>query len=100
MSRRVHFQPSRSSDTAVDVAKSFHGNIFNFHGLPDEIVFRSRSEFPSKFWLTIMALCGFKPETSSVRHPQTECSSVTVNGMLANYIKFYCSYRKDGWAEG
>jgi hypothetical protein len=26
--RRVHFIPSRSSDTAVDAAKSFYGNIF------------------------------------------------------------------------
>jgi hypothetical protein len=55
---------------------------------------------PNFTWRTKMAPCGFKLETSSVRHPQTECSSVTVHGMLANYIKFYCSFRTDGWAEG
>jgi hypothetical protein len=49
LSRRVHFIPSRSSDTAVDAAKSVYGNVFMLHGLPDEIVSDRDPQFSSKF---------------------------------------------------
>jgi hypothetical protein len=59
-SRRVYFITSRSSDTAVDAAKSFYGNIFNLHGLPDEIVSYRVPNFTSNSWRTIMERCSVK----------------------------------------
>lgn len=99
ISRRVHFIPSRSSDTAVDAAKSFYGNIFKLHGLPDEIVSDRDPKFTSKFWRTLMDLCGVKLKMSTSRHPQTDGSSEIMNRMLENYLRCYCSYRQDDWAE-
>ena len=99
LSRRVHFIPSRSSDTAVDAAKSFYGNIFKLHGLPDEIVSDRDPKFTSKFWRTTMELCGVKLKMSTSRHPQTDGSSEIMNRMLENYLRCYCSYRQDDWAE-
>jgi hypothetical protein len=91
--------PSKSSDTAVDAAKSFYGNIFKFHGLPDEIVSDRDPKFTSKFWRALMDLCGVKLKMSTSRHPQTDGSSEIMNRMLELYLQFYCSYRQDDWAE-
>jgi hypothetical protein len=71
LSRRVNFLPSRSSDSAVDAALSFYGNVFKLHGLPDEIVSDRDPKFTSKFWHTLMDLCGIKLKMSPSRHPQT-----------------------------
>ncbi len=37
LSRRVHFIPSKDSDTAVYVANSCFSNLFKNHGMPDSM---------------------------------------------------------------
>lgn len=37
ISRRFHFLPSRTEDTAVNSSKYFFNNLFKLHGLPDDI---------------------------------------------------------------
>ncbi len=75
LSRRVHFIPSKDSDTAVDVANAFFSNLFKHHGMPDSIVSDRDPKFTSKFWQRLMELCGVKLKMSSSRHPQTDGSS-------------------------
>jgi hypothetical protein len=89
--RRVHFLPSKSSDTAVDAAKAFYGNILKLHGLPDEIVSDRDPKFTSKFWRALMDLCGVKLKMSTSRSPQTDGYSEIMNLMLENYLRCYCS---------
>jgi hypothetical protein len=82
LSRRVHFFPSRSSDSAVDEAMQFHGNVFKLHGLPDQIVADRDPKFTSKFWQTLMDTCRIKLKMSTSRHPQTDGFSEIMNRML------------------
>ena len=49
LSLRVHFIPSKDSDTAVDVSNSFFSNLFKHHGMPDSIVSDRDPKFTSKF---------------------------------------------------
>jgi hypothetical protein len=99
LSRRVQFIPSRSSDTAVDDAKSFYCHVFKQHGLPDEIVYDRDPKFTSKFWQVLMGLLGIKLKMSTTRHPQTDGSLDFMNRMVENYLRCYCSYRQDDWAD-
>jgi len=69
LTRRVHFVKSKSSDTAVDTAKSFFANIFKLHGLPDNIVSDRDPKFTSEFWKHLMQLCGVQLKMSTSRHP-------------------------------
>ena len=99
LSRRVHFIPSRESDSAVDVANTFFSNIFRHHGIPDSIVSDRDPKFTSKFWKRLMELCGVKLKMSSSRHPQTDGASEIMNRMVENYLRCYCNYNQDNWDE-
>jgi hypothetical protein len=46
-----------------------------------------------------MELCDVKLKMSTSPHPQTDGSSEIMNRMLENYLRCYCSYRQDDWAE-
>ena len=81
--KRVHFIPSRSTDSATDVSEAFFNNVFRYHGLPDTIVSDRDPKFTSHFWKHLMDLCGVKLFSSN--HPQTDGSSEIMNRMLENY---------------
>lgn len=99
LSRRVHFIPSKDSDTAVDVANSFFRNIFPYHGMPDSIVSDRDPKFKSKFWKRLMELMGVQRKMSTSRHPQTDGASEIMNRMVENYLRCYCNYNQDNWDE-
>ena len=99
LSRRVHFIPSKESDTAVDVANAFFKNVFKNHGMPDSIVSDRDPKFKSKFWQRLMELCGVKLKMSTSRHPQTDGASEIMNRMVENYLRCYCNYHQDDWDE-
>ena len=99
LSRRVHFIPSKDSDTAVDVANSFFKNIFPYHGMPDSIVSDRDPKFKSKFWKRLMELLGVQLKMSTSRHPQTDGSSEIMNRMVENYLRCYCNYHQNNWDE-
>ena len=47
----------------------------------------------------LMGLLGIKLKMSTSRHPQTDGSSEVMNRMVENYLRCYCSYRQDDWAD-
>lgn len=97
LSRRVHFIPSRTNDTAEDAARSFFRYIMPHHGLPDAIISDRDPKFTSKFWKELMNLCGVKLRMSSSRHPQTDGASEVMNRMVENYIRCYCEHKQRDW---
>ena len=97
LSRRVHFIPSHTSDTATDVANSIFTNIFKLHGLPDSIVSDKDPNFTSNFWKELMKLCGTRCQISSNHHRQTDGVSEIMNRMVENYLRCYCFLRQDDW---
>ena len=99
LSRRVHFIPGKTNDTAVDVAKSFFNVVYRHHGLPDEIISDRDRKFISKFWEELMNLAGVKLSMSSSHHPQTNGSSEIMNKMIENYLRCFVNFRQDDWDE-
>ena len=99
LSRRVHFIPSKSTDSAVDVANLFFSNVFKHHGLPDNILSDRDPKFTSKFWARLMDLCGIHTKMSTSHHPQTDGISEVMNRLIENYIRCYCSFHQHDWDE-
>ena len=97
LSRRVHFAPSKTTDTAVEAADAFFSNVFKHHGLPDDIVSDRDAKFTSRFWNELMKLCGIRTNISTSYHPQTDGVSEIMNRMVENFLRFYCSLRKNDW---
>src|SRR5690242_5551766 len=73
--KQVHFVPSKSTDTAADVARLLFNNIFQLHGMPKSIVSDRSSIFTSKFWQELARLLDIKLAMSTAFHPQTDGQS-------------------------
>ena len=97
LSRRVHFIPSKISDSAVDVADAFFSHIFKHHGMPDSIVSDRDPKFTSLFWKHLMKLCDIRCQMASSHHPQTDGLSEVMNRMVKNYLRCFCSLRQTDW---
>ena len=91
--RKVHFIPSHSTDSAVDVAGTCFKNIFS----PENILSDRDAKFVSKFWKHLMKLCDIQLKMSSSRHPQTDGASDLMNRMIENYLRCYCSHNQNYW---
>ncbi len=65
LSRRIHFIPSKDSDTTVDIANSFFSNLFQHHGMPDSMESDKDPKFTSKFKRRMLELCREKLKMSS-----------------------------------
>lgn len=96
-SRRVHFIPCRTEDTAVECAKAFFDNIFKLHGLPDDIVSDRDPKFTSAFWRELLTLCGVTGKMSTSHHPQTDGQSEVMNRMVENFLRCYCALNQRNW---
>ena len=99
LTRRVHFIPSHSTDTAVDVARSFFKNICSQHGIPENIVSDRDLKFVSKFWKRLMNLCDIQLKMSSSKHPLTDGASEVMRRMIENYLRCYFSYHQNDWVD-
>lgn len=96
-SKRPHFIPCNTTDSAVKAAKDFHDTVFRLHGLPDSIVSDRDPKFTSRFWTELMRILQVNLKMSTADHPQTDGQSEVMNKMLENYLRNFCSYHRDDW---
>ncbi|MBW0460758.1 hypothetical protein O181_000473 [Austropuccinia psidii MF-1] len=57
------------------------------------------SLFVSTFWKLIYAKLGIKPTPSTTYHPQTDGQTEHMNQTLEEYLRHFCGYRQDDWAD-
>lgn len=95
LTRRMNFVNRNNTNTAVDTANAFFGNIFRHYGLPDSIVSDRDRNFTSAFWKRPMEFCGEQRKMSSSRYPQTDGSSEIMNRIFETYSTCYFSYGRD-----
>lgn len=99
LTKRVHLIPSKSTDTAEDVARCFFEQIFRLHGLPDSIVSDRDPRFTSGLWTQLTSICGISLKTSTSNHPQSDGSTEIMNLMISSCLLCYCNYNQASWAE-
>jgi hypothetical protein len=96
--KMAHFIPLKEK-TATYVARQFVTHIWKAHGLPDDIVSDRDTAFTSKFWKEVMAFLGVQQRMSTAFHPQTDGQTERVNQVLEAYLREYCNYEQNDWAE-
>jgi hypothetical protein len=96
--KMAHFIPL-TEKTATHVAKQFITHIWRAHGLPDDIVSDRDTAFTSKFWKEVMNFLGVKQRMSTAFHPQTDGQTERINQVLEAYLREYCNYEQNDWAE-
>ena len=82
-----------------DLARIFLREIWRLHGLPQSIVSDRDSRFTSTFWRDLMALLGIQRKMSTAFHPETDGQTERVNQVLEHYIRCFCNFQQNDWAD-
>ena len=67
--------------------------------LPTTVVSDRDSRFQSKLWFSLMELLKADIRLSTAFHPQMDGKTERVNQVLEQYLRSYCSYQQDDWAD-
>ena len=98
-SKMAHFIPLSTDTPIKEIANIFLREIWRLHGLPSSVVSDRDSRFQSKFWLEVMDALKVDVRLSMAFHPQTDGQTERVNQILEQYLRCYCSYQQDDWAD-
>jgi hypothetical protein len=99
LTKMAHFIPTTATIQPKDLARIFHDGFFRLHGLPQDITSDRGSLFTSAFWKALGKRLSIKGKLSTAFHPQTDGQTERTNAQLEQYIRGYCNYQQDNWAE-
>src|SRR2546429_6475915 len=97
--KMAHFIPLAGDTTAEGLARKFLWNIWKLHGLPKSIISDRDAKFTAHFWSSLTAALGIDRKLSTAGHPQTDGQTERVNQSLEQYLRNFCNYDQDDWAE-
>jgi hypothetical protein len=100
LSKMAHFIPTTADgcDTK-ETARLIRDHVFKLHGTPNDSISDRGSVFLSKFFGELSVLLNVTLRPSTAFHPQTEGQTECVNAILEQYIREYCNYQQDNWAD-
>jgi hypothetical protein len=96
--KMAHFVPCLKSTDAPVFADMFLKHVIRLHGIPESLVSDRGSIFTSHFWKSLSSLMNVKPRLSTAFHPQTDGQTEKMNQTLEQYLRIYCNYEQDNWA--
>ncbi|QRV84680.1 Retrotransposable element Tf2 protein [Ceratobasidium sp. AG-Ba] len=97
MSRMVHFIPTTSRASAVDVANLFVTYVWKLHGLPSKTISDRGPQFNSAFLKQLYKRLNIKPSLSTAFRPQTDGLAERLNQVVEIYLRHYVAYKQDDW---
>jgi len=98
--KMAHFIPYQELGfDSPNLATLYQQHIFRLHGLPKDIVSDRGPVFNSKFWRAFTSGLGIKCNFSTAFHPQTDGQTERVNQTLEQYLRMFCSYQQNNWAD-
>ncbi|QRW22878.1 Transposon Tf2-7 polyprotein [Rhizoctonia solani] len=97
LSKMVHFIPTTSKATAVDVANLFVNFIWKLHGLPRKTISDRGPQFNAKFLRQVYKRLGIEPHFSTAYRPQVDGQSERLNQFVEIFLRHYLSHRQDDW---
>ena len=97
LSKQVHFAPSRTTDTAIEVANCFFSNVFCLHGMSNTIVSDRDTKFTIIFWRYLQERLGTKFAISSFFHPQTDSQFERAIQTLKTMLRGLVNHKQNDW---
>jgi hypothetical protein len=98
-SKMVHFIPCLGTINAPSLAQTFMREIVRLHGPPKSIVSDRGVIFTSSYWSTFAQCLSTRRLLSTAFHPQTDGQTERNNQTLEQYLRMYCNFEQDNWAE-
>ena len=98
-SKQAIFIPCHNTITSEQLASLFVIHVFSKHGVPQHVTSDRGSEFVSQFFRSLGKALSMELHYTSGYHPEADGQTERVNQTLEQYIRIYCSYQQDNWAE-
>ena len=85
--------------TAQGVAKVSWDRVFKDVGIPRKVISDQGPQFVSRFMKELCCRLRVERNPLTAYHPQTDGQTERVNQELKQYLRLYCNYRQNDWAE-
>ncbi|KAJ1582484.1 hypothetical protein NDA11_004644 [Ustilago hordei] len=90
--------PTHKMVMAKQTAVLLYGHMVRLFGYPDHMVSDRGRQFISGAWKAFAEQMGVKHSLSTAYHPQTDGQTERVNQVIEQYLRMYCNYEQDDWA--
>jgi hypothetical protein len=97
-SKMVHYIPTMSTATALNIADLFVTYIWTLHRLLKKIVSNQRPVSNSKCMKQLYKCLDIAPSFSTVYHPQTGVQLECTNQVVEMYLQQFVSHCQEDWA--
>ena len=95
--KMAHFIPCSKAITSEATADLVMKEVFQLHGLPDNIVSDRGPQFIARFWKRLLDLLKIKRSLSSGYHPESDGQSERTIQTLEQYLRCFINYQQDNW---
>jgi transposase InsO family protein len=85
--------------TVETLVQAYIEYVWREEGYPDDIISDRGRQFVSHFWTRLCDRLGTKPKLSTAYHPETDGQTENANAYLKQYLRAYCNYNQDNWAD-
>ena len=97
--KEAHFIPITSDIDTEQTIDLYLNHVWKLHGLPKKMISDRGPQFVSKLMKGLFERLGIEGATSTAYHPQTDGQSERINQELEQYLRIFCNYRQDDWAD-
>src|SRR6266436_2690941 len=91
--------PCCKTITADETSQLYMNNVWRRTGLPQQIISDRGPQFAAKLIQEFWKKLGVKSSLSTAFHPQTDGQTERVNQELEQYLRIFCNFQQDNWAE-
>ena len=95
LTKMAHFIPTTTKVTAKEMAELFLRYVFQYHGLPDNIISDRDPKFTSHFWKNLQKILGIKLLMSTAEHPQIDGQSEATIKIVQKLIRPFAFQDQD-----
>ena len=99
LSKAVVLSPCNKTITAEGTSQLYMDNVWRRTGLPRQVISDRGPQFASKVMQEIWNKLGVKSTMSTAFHPQTDGETERVNQELEQYLRVFCNFQADNWAD-
>ena len=97
LTKYVHLAPTTKSCTAQDAAQLFLEHVYQFHGLPRNLISDRDSRFTSAFWKAFTGKLETNHRYSTAFHPQTDGTTERMNKVVEEVLRSFVNPTHTNW---
>ena len=99
LSKQAIFIPTHDTITSLELAKLFLLHMFSKHGVPAHVTSDCSTEFILHFFRSLRKALNMRLHFTSGYHPEGDGQTERSNQTLEQYLRIYCNYQQDNWAD-